>query len=98
MGALIWAGLDGLRRQLRLPEFSEANFWEMSDDERRAWGAKPLPRSLEDSLDLLAASAAARDWFGDELFDAYLRFKRSELKAVEGMTPAEICAKYAEVY
>ena len=98
MGALIWAGLDGLRRQLRLPEFRETSFWEMTDDERRAWGAKPLPRSLVEALDVFAASTAARDWFGEELFDAYLRFKRSELKAVEMLTPAEICAKYAEVY
>jgi glutamine synthetase len=98
LGALIWAGLDGLRRRLRLPEFSEVDFWSVSDDERHARGAKKLPRSLAQSLELLAASTTAREWFGDELLDAYLMFKRSELKAVEGMTPAEICAKYAEVY
>lgn len=98
LGALIWAGLDGLRRQLTLPPFSETNFWELGDDERRAAGFAPLPRSLAEALELLAASTAARDWFGGDLFDAYLMFKRSELKAVEGMTPAEICAKYAEVY
>lgn len=98
LGALVWAGLDGVHRRLRLPQFSEADFWELSDDERRAAGFAPLPRSLAEALDLLAGSAAARDWFGDELFNAYLMFKRSELKAVEGMTPTEICAKYAEVY
>jgi len=98
LGALIWAGLDGVRRALPLPAFSEANFWELSDAERRAVGFQPLPRSLAESLDLFAASAVARDWFGDDLFDAYLMFKRSELKAVEMLTPAEICAKYAEVY
>jgi glutamine synthetase len=98
MGALAWAGLDGIRRKLPLPEFNEANFWEMTDDERRAAGAKPLPRSLPESLDLLAASSEAREWFGDELFEAYLRFKRSELKALEGLSPAAICERYAEVY
>ena len=46
----------------------------------------------------MASSAAARDWFGDELFDAYIRLKRAELKAVEGMAPAEICRRYAEIY
>jgi glutamine synthetase len=98
LGALIWAGLDGLRRRLRLPEFGDVDFWAMNDDERHARGAKKLPRSLAQSLQLLASSTPAREWFGDELLDAYLMFKRSELKAVEGMTPAEICAKYAEVY
>lgn len=98
LGALVWAGLDGIKRRLALPEFSEANFWEMSDDARRAAGAKPLPRSLAEALELLAASDTAREWFGDEFFEVYLRFKRAEMKALEGMTPAEICARYAEVY
>jgi glutamine synthetase len=98
LGALIWAGLDGVRRELPLPEFSETSFWELSDEQRRAFGFSPLPRSLPEALDLLEVSAAARDWFGDELFDAYLMFKRSELKAIELLTPAEICAKYAEIY
>lgn len=98
LGALIWAGLDGIRRSLPLPEFSETHFWDMSDAQRRAAGFAPLPRSLAESLEMLAASSAAREWLGDELLDAYLMFKRSELKAVEGLSPAEICAKYAEVY
>jgi glutamine synthetase len=98
LGALVWAGLDGLRRRLRLPDVSDGDFWAMSDDQRHARGAKKLPRSLAQSLELLADSTAAREWLGDELLDAYLMFKRSELKAVEGLTPAEICAKYAEVY
>jgi glutamine synthetase len=98
LGALVWAGLDGIKRKLALPPFSEANFWDMSDDERRAAGARPLPRSLAESLELLAASATARDWFGDDLFECYLRFKRAELHAVEGLSPAEICARYAEIY
>jgi glutamine synthetase len=98
LGALVWAGLDGVKRELRLPPIGDADFWEMSDAERRAAGAKPLPSSLSDSLDLLAASDVAREWFGDEFFEVYLRFKRAELKAVDLMTPAEICARYAEIY
>jgi len=98
LGALVWAGLDGVKRKLALPPFSEANFADMSEAQRLAAGARPLPRSLAESLNLLAASETARNWFGDEFFEVYLRFKRAEMQAVEGMTPAEICAKYAEVY
>ncbi|MBV9554958.1 MAG: glutamine synthetase [Alphaproteobacteria bacterium] len=98
LGALAWAGLDGIKRRLTLPELTEANFWEMTDEERRDAGARPLPRSLLESLNLLAASDAARDWFGDEFFEAYLRFKRSELKVLDGLSPPEICERYAEVY
>jgi glutamine synthetase len=98
LGALVWAGLDGIKRQLTLPAFSEVNFWDMSDAQRQAAGVRPLPRSLSESLNLLAASDTARGWFGDEFFECYLRFKRSELMAVEGMSPADICARYAEIY
>jgi glutamine synthetase len=98
LGALAWAGLDGVKRKLALPPFGETSFWDMSDAERQAAGARPLPRSLAESLNLLAASETARGWFGDEFFECYLRFKRAELKAVEGMTPQAICAKYAEIY
>ena len=98
LGALVWAGLDGIRRKLTLPPESDRSFWDMSDAERRETGAKPLPRSLDESLALLAESKTARDWFGDEFFDCYLRFKRAELHVVEGLSPADICAKYAEIY
>jgi glutamine synthetase len=98
LGAVVWAGLDGIKRRLSLPPFSDVNFWEMSDAQRDAAGARPLPRSLSESLNLLAASDTARQWFGDELFECYLRFKRAEMKAIEGMSPADICAKYAEIY
>jgi glutamine synthetase len=98
LGALVWAGLDGIRRKLTLPPETERSFWDMSDDERRETGAKPLPHSLGESLELLAASAAAREWFGDEFFDCYVRFKRAELRVVEGLSPSDICARYAEIY
>jgi glutamine synthetase len=70
----------------------------MSDSERRETGARPLPRSLDESLAILADSAVAREWFGSEFFDTYVRFKRAELRAVEGLSPQEVCAKYAEIY
>jgi glutamine synthetase len=98
LGAVAWAGLDGVKRKLTLPPESSTSFWEMGEDERQAAGARKLPGSLGESLALLAASKTAREWFGDEFFDAYLRFKRAELRAVEGLSPAEICAKYAEIY
>ena len=98
LGALIWAGLDGIKRKLTLPPESEKSFWDMTEAERRETGARPLPRSLDEALGLLAASAAARDWFGDAFLEAYLRFKRAELRVVAGMNPADICAKYAEIY
>jgi glutamine synthetase len=98
LGAVIWAGVDGIRNERSLPPEPGRSFWNMSEAEREAAGARPLPRSLEEALGHLEASEAARDWFGETFFRAYLMFKRAELRVIEGLTEAEICARYAEVY
>ena len=70
----------------------------MTDEQREAAGVRPLPRSLGEAVANLAASAAARQWFGEVFFDVYLRFKAAEEQVVAGLNPAAICARYAEVY
>jgi glutamine synthetase len=98
LGAVIWAGVDGIRNERSLPPEPARSFWDMSEAEREAAGARPLPRSLAEALGNLEASTAAREWFGDVFFRAYLSFKRAELREIEGLTESEICARYAEVY
>jgi glutamine synthetase len=84
LGAIVWAGVDGMRRGLALP----------------APGAEAplLPRSLEAALAALEADAVAASWWSAEAMSAYLAFKRAEIKALDGLTPEQICARYAEVY
>jgi glutamine synthetase len=82
LGAVIFAGADGIRRNLPLPS-----------------GTPPaLPRSLPEALDRLAASETVAGWFGPTHLDAYLRFKRVEAEKLAGLSPAELCARYSEVY
>jgi len=83
LGAVIFAGVDGIRKSLPLPV-----------------GSAPaaLPRSLPEALDRLAANETAAGWFGPTHLDAYLRFKRVEAEKVAGLSEAELCARYAEVY
>ncbi|HEY1298871.1 MAG TPA: glutamine synthetase family protein [Stellaceae bacterium] len=84
LGAVLFAGADGLRRGLELP----------------AGGVQPpsLPESLDVALDHFAASEAVAEWFGPVHRDAYLRFKRVEAEKVAGLSPAELCARYFEIY
>jgi glutamine synthetase len=81
LGALIFAGADGVARKLALPE-----------------AVAPLPRSLSDALDVMAASSGVKEWFGPVFFEAYLRHKRSEVAYVADLAPPELCGRYAEVY
>jgi len=86
LGALVHAGVDGIRREMTLPApYVEAD-------------AERLPTTLTEALDRLAASNDARVWFGDVLFDLYLRLKRAEVSALQGLDEAEICRRYADVY
>jgi glutamine synthetase len=75
--------VDGIRRGLELPTSGRAEH---------------LPHSLPEALDRLAADETVAGWFGPTHFDAYIRFKRVEAEKMAGLSPAELCARYAEVY
>jgi len=53
--------------------------------------------SLREALDNLAAYEEARRWFGDDFLALYLQFKRSELKALGGLDPIDVCRRYTAV-
>ena len=99
LGAIVHAGVDGLRRRLSLPSPPASGFWEMDEEERRAAGARPLPATLGEALEALADTEAARAWFGDQLLDAYLQLKRAEMRVVQSLgDAAAVCARYADAY
>jgi glutamine synthetase len=84
LGAVIFAGADGLRRKLSLPAAGGQG--------------SALPHSLAEALTAMEASDAVGEWFGPVFLEAYLRHKRAELAQVAELSPAELCARYAEVY
>ena len=98
LGALVHAGVDGIRRELALDPPPLTGFWDMTDDGRKAAGCRPLPQSLGEALACLAESEAARAWFGGEFLDIYLQFKRAEARAVADLGDEAICARYQEAY
>ena len=84
LGAVLFAGADGLRRKLELPAPSA--------------DAPALPHTLDDGLKAMEASEAVRTWFGSVFLEAYLRHKRSELAHVADYAVAELCQRYADLY
>ena len=75
VAAVLFAGLDGIRRELELPEPVFGNPYEQ---ERGALGA-PLPDSLEAALASLEADEYLRDAMGSKLVEVFLKIKRYEL-------------------
>ena len=82
LGALVWAGVDGIRRNRSLPE----------DD-----GAR-LPASLAAALDALEATPEAAEWFGAAHLQTYLMHKTGELTSLSGMDEQQQCDRYAATY
>jgi glutamine synthetase len=98
LGAMVHAGVDGIRKGMALGTPPSRSFWDMTDEERRAIGLAPLPGSLKEAIDLLQADPVICQCLGPELLDVYLRLKRTEIDAVRGQSDEEICSRYAAVY
>jgi glutamine synthetase len=98
LGAIVHAGVDGIRKRMTLRAPPSKSFWDMTDDERRALGLTPLPGSLERALDLLKANQTVSGWLGPEFLDAYVRLKMSEIGAAKEQSDEEICSRYMAAY
>jgi glutamine synthetase len=98
LGAIVFAGLDGIRNERQLPEGPKRGFWDMSEAEREAAGVRRLPGSLDEALAALVADVEAQAWLGPGLMEAYLRLKRGEIAAVQGLSAETICERYVDAY
>jgi glutamine synthetase len=98
LGALLAAGMDGLDRELPLPAETTVDPAELSEAERRAAGLLPLPASLGEALEALAADGVLGAALGPERARAYLAVKRAEWAALGRLSLAEEVALLAERY
>ncbi len=98
LGALVWAGLNGLREKLPLREPTTRPPDEMKHTERTSAGLVRLPRRLSDALALLAQNETMGQAMGEEFRTAYLMHKSSEIESLENYSPEEQIARYADAY
>ncbi len=94
LGAVIWAGLDGIRRKLDPGEAVNVDPATLTDAERAALGAHRLPGSLSAALDALEADEFLLGTLGDLRRRAYLAVKRSEAAAFAGADPGYECFEH----
>lgn len=88
---ILAAGLRGIDEGYELPPEADANLFELSDSERRTLGVEPLPRSLNEALDVMEESKLARDTLGEHVFEWFLRNKRAEWAEFQSkVTPFEL--------
>ena len=98
IGALIQAGLSGVRRQLPLPPSCDVDPAELSEAQRRELGIVTLPASLTEALTALEADEIASSWMPPTMRRSYVDVKRLEQKLAEEKVPEEVCRQHAAVY
>ena len=85
------AGLRGISESYELPAETSTNLHELDDRERAELGVEPLPRSLDEALDVMESSDLVRSSLGDHIFEWFLRNKRSEWAQYQStVTPFEL--------
>jgi glutamine synthetase len=94
LGAVIHAGLDGIRRQLDPGEPVNVDPATMSAAEREAAGARRLPQTLTEALDALAADQVLMTALGPLRSTAYLAVKRAEAAAFAERDAAWECFQH----
>jgi glutamine synthetase len=98
LGALVHAGLEGVRAGLPAPPVLDRDPASLGGAEAERYGVGALPGSLGESLRVLAEDAPARAWLGSTLYEAYVGVKHAELDAVADLDLGEVCARYALLY
>jgi glutamine synthetase len=98
LGALIRAGLAGVREELPPPPLLDRDPAELDAQEAERYGVGALPRTLDESLSALAEDATVRGSVPPLLYDVYAGIKRAEVDAAAGQDLEEVCRRYAAIY
>ena len=78
LSVILAAGLAGIREGYELPPEVATDVKRLTAAERAAAGAKRLPETLSEALDLLEQSDLVAEALGEHVFDWFLRNKRAE--------------------
>jgi glutamine synthetase len=98
LGALVHAGMEGLRARLPAPPILRADPASLPEQDAARFGVGALPSTLEDALAALAQDEAAAAWLPPRLYAAHVSIKRTEIDAGARLDPEELCRRYAAIY
>ncbi len=78
LAVMLQAGLDGIKRQLPLPQPVNRNIYVMNEVERVRSGILSLPESLKTALEELASDEVIRDALGEHAYTFFYEAKMIE--------------------
>ncbi|WP_183095531.1 glutamine synthetase family protein [Nocardioides stalactiti] len=86
--AVLAAGLKGIEEGYELPREAEDDVWALSERERRSLGIAPLPKNLNEAIEIAERSELLAETLGEQVFDYFLRNKRAEWDEYRGQVSA----------
>ncbi len=98
LGAIIAAGLDGIRRSLELPASVECDPGSLTEEERTTRGITALPGNLGETIELLERDSVLTGAMGNELSQAYLAVKKAEYEHMQEYSIADEVESLLERY
>ncbi|MCH7510879.1 MAG: glutamine synthetase [Chloroflexi bacterium] len=76
--AMLAAGLAGIEGEYPLPEPTEENVFEMSEEDRRERGIEVVPGTLHEAIQAAEESELLRTCLGDHVFESLIKNKKIE--------------------
>jgi len=98
LGVFIAAGLDGLRRNLALPEEVTLDPGLMPEEQRKARGIDLLPQDLGQAIDALRNDEVLLNAMGPDLAQSYIAVRQNEWDNLKELSLEEEVALLAERY
>ncbi len=82
------AGMKGIEEGYELPREAEDDVWSLTERERTSLGIEPLPKSLNEAIEIAESSELLAETLGEHVFDFFLRNKRAEWDEYRGQVSA----------
>lgn len=98
LGALLAAGVDGIKNHTPLPELVNTDPSSIAEADRARFGLKELPKNLRGAMDALREDEYLRASLGRQLLDCYSSVKESEILAMKDKDEDAIRDAYSSIY
>lgn len=98
LALLLEAGLDGLKRGLKLPKPVNVNIYELSPEQEKRLKLDRLPSNLLVALEEMKKDPLIRSTLGNHIFDKYYSAKASEWEAYDNMVHSWEIDKYLKLF
>ncbi len=76
--SIVSAGLDGIKKKIDPGDPVDRDVYEMTSEEKKAYGVKQLPTTLIDALDALGSDPLFKEVLGSHIYDAFIEYKTQE--------------------